>query len=128
MEYTNLGKSGLKVSRICLGCMTYGVSERGAHPWTLDEETSRPLIKQAIELGINFFDTANSYSDGTSEEFVGRALKDFARREEIVVATKVYFPMRQGPNARSLSRAALPTARSKQFTMASRNPPGGIAC
>jgi aryl-alcohol dehydrogenase-like predicted oxidoreductase len=109
MEYTNLGKSGLKVSRICLGCMTYGISDRGAHSWTLDEEKSRPLIKQAIELGINFFDTANTYSDGTSEEFVGRALKDFARREEIVVATKVYFPMREGPNARSLSRKAIMT-------------------
>ena len=109
MEYKNLGKSGLKVSRICLGCMTYGVSDRGAHSWTLDEEKSRPLIKQAIELGINFFDTANTYSDGTSEEFVGRALKDFARREEIVVATKVYFPMREGPNARSLSRKAIMT-------------------
>ena len=109
MEYTNLGKSGLKVSRICLGCMTYGVSDRGAHSWTLDEEKSRPLIKQALELGINFFDTANTYSDGTSEEFVGRALKDFARREEIVVATKVYFPMREGPNARSLSRKAIMT-------------------
>jgi len=109
MDYINLGKSGLKVSRICLGCMTYGVSDRGAHSWTLDEEKSRPLIKQAIELGINFFDTANTYSDGTSEEFVGRALKDFARREEIVVATKVYFPMREGPNARSLSRKAIMT-------------------
>jgi aryl-alcohol dehydrogenase-like predicted oxidoreductase len=109
MEYTNLGKSGLKVSRICLGCMTYGVSDRGAHSWTLDEEKSRPLIKQAVELGINFFDTANTYSDGTSEEFVGRALKEFARREEIVVATKVYFPMREGPNARSLSRKAIMT-------------------
>jgi len=95
MEYTNLGKTGLKVSRICLGCMTYGVSDRGAHAWTLDEEKSRPLIRQAIELGINFFDPANTYSDGTSEEFVGRALKDFARREEIIVATKVYFPMRE---------------------------------
>jgi aryl-alcohol dehydrogenase-like predicted oxidoreductase len=89
--------------------MTYGISDRGAHSWTLDEEKSRPLIKQAIELGINFFDTANTYSDGTSEEFVGRALKDFARREEIVVATKVYFPMREGPNARSLSRKAIMT-------------------
>jgi len=89
--------------------MTYGVSDRGAHSWTLDEEKSRPLIKQALELGINFFDTANTYSDGTSEEFVGRALKDFARREEIVVATKVYFPMREGPNARSLSRKAIMT-------------------
>jgi 1-deoxyxylulose-5-phosphate synthase len=109
MEYTNLGNTGLKVSRICLGCMTYGVSDRGAHSWTMDEEQSRPLIRQAIELGINFFDTANTYSDGTSEEIVGRALKDFASREEIVVATKVYFPMRQGPNARSLSRKAIMT-------------------
>lgn len=109
MEYINLGKSGLKVSRICLGCMTYGVSDRGAHSWTLDEEKSRPLIKQALELGINFFDTANTYSDGTSEEFVGRALKDFAKRDEVVVATKVYFPMREGPNARSLSRKAIMT-------------------
>src|SRR5262245_12975084 len=91
MEYTNLGKTGLKVSRICLGCMTYGVADRGAHPWTLNEEASRPFLKRALELGINFFDTANSYSDGTSEEIVGRALKDFARREELVVATKVYF-------------------------------------
>jgi 1-deoxyxylulose-5-phosphate synthase len=109
MDYINLGKSGLKVSRICLGCMTFGLPDRGAHSWTLDEERSRPLIRQAIELGINFFDTANTYSDGTSEEIVGRALKDFARREEIVVATKVYFPMRQGPNARSLSRKAIMT-------------------
>jgi aryl-alcohol dehydrogenase-like predicted oxidoreductase len=109
MEYTNLGKSGLKVSRICLGCMTYGAPDRGAHPWSLDEEKSRPLIRQAVELGINFFDTANTYSDGTSEEIVGRALKDFSRREEIVVATKVYFPMRPGPNARSLSRKAIMT-------------------
>jgi len=109
MEYTNLGKTGLKVSRICLGCMTYGVPDRGAHPWSLDEEKSRPLIRQALELGINFFDTANTYSDGTSEEIVGRALKNFSRREEIVVATKVYFPMRPGPNARSLSRKAIMT-------------------
>lgn len=109
MEYANLGKTGLKVSRICLGCMTYGVPDRGAHEWTLDEELSRPLIRQAVELGVNFFDTANTYSDGTSEEIVGRALKDFARREEIVVATKVYFPMRPGPNARSLSRKAIMT-------------------
>jgi len=89
--------------------MTYGLPDRGAHPWSLDEEKSRPLIKQAIELGINFFDTANSYSDGTSEEIVGRALKDFARREEIVVATKVYFPMREGRNARGLSRKSIMT-------------------
>ena len=98
MEYVRLGKSGLKVARICLGCMTYGIPERGSHLWTLDEEKSRPLIKQAIELGINFIDTANTYSDGTSEEIVGRALRDFARREEIVLATKVYMRMRPGPN------------------------------
>ena len=109
MEYTNLGKSGLKVSRICLGCMTYGLPDRGAHSWTLDEEKSRPLIRQAIELGINFFDTANAYSDGTSEEIVGRALSDFARREEIIVATKVFFPMREGPNAGGLSRKSIMT-------------------
>jgi aryl-alcohol dehydrogenase-like predicted oxidoreductase len=109
MEYTRLGKTGLKVSRICLGCMTYGVPDRGAHAWTLTEEQSRPLLKQAIELGVNFFDTANTYSDGTSEEIVGRALKDFARREEIVVATKVFFPMRESPNARGLSRKSIMT-------------------
>ncbi len=109
MNYVNLGKTGLKVSRLCLGCMTYGVPDRGAHSWTLEEEQSRPLIKRALELGINFFDTANTYSDGTSEEIVGRALRDFARREEVVVATKVYFPMREGPNARSLSRKAILT-------------------
>ena len=109
MEYTNLGRTGLKVSRVCLGCMTYGVPDRGSHPWTLEEEQSRPLIKQAVEAGINFFDTSNSYSDGTSEEIVGRALKDFTRREEIVVATKVFFPMREDPNARGLSRKSIMT-------------------
>ncbi|HEV7746565.1 MAG TPA: aldo/keto reductase [Pyrinomonadaceae bacterium] len=109
MDYVNLGQTGLKVSRICLGCMTYGVPERGAHPWSLDEETSRPFFKRALELGINFFDTANTYSDGTSEEIVGRALRDFARREEIVLATKVFYPMREGPNARGLSRKSIMT-------------------
>jgi len=109
MEYVNLGKTGLRVSRICLGCMTYGVPDRGAHPWSLDEEKSRPFIKRALELGINFFDTANTYSDGTSEEIVGRALRDFARREEIVLATKVFYPMREGPNARGLSRKSIMT-------------------
>ena len=107
MEYVNLGQTGLKVSGVCLGCMTYGVPDRGAHPWSLDEEKSRPLIKQALELGINFFDTANTYSDGTSEEIVGRALRDFARREEIVLATKVFYPMREGANARGLSRKSI---------------------
>jgi aryl-alcohol dehydrogenase-like predicted oxidoreductase len=89
--------------------MTYGVPERGAHLWTLDEEKSRPLIKRALELGINFFDTANAYSDGTSEEFLGRALRDFARREEVVIATKVFYQMREGPNARGLSRKSIMT-------------------
>ena len=107
MQTTRLGRTGLQVSRLCLGCMTYGVPERGAHPWTLDEATSRPLIRQAVELGINFFDTANAYSDGTSEEIVGRALRDFARRDEIVVATKVRFASRKAPNVGGLSRKAI---------------------
>ena len=109
MEYVNLGQTGLKVSRVCLGCMTYGVPDRGAHPWSLDEETSRPFIQRALELGINFLDTANTYSDGTSEEIVGRALRDFARREEVVIATKVFYPMHEGPNARGLSRKSIMT-------------------
>jgi len=109
MDFVNLGRTGLKVSRVCLGCMTYGVPERGAHPWSLDEEKSRPFFQRALELGINFFDTANTYSDGTSEEIVGRALRDFARREEIVLATKVFYPMREGPNARGLSRKSIMT-------------------
>jgi aryl-alcohol dehydrogenase (NADP+) len=89
--------------------MTYGISDRGAHAWTLDEEKSRPLIKQAIELGINFFDTANVYSDGTSEEIVGRALKDFTKRDDVVLATKVFNRMRPGPNGAGLSRKAIMT-------------------
>lgn len=109
MKYIKLGRTGLDVSRLCLGCMTYGVPERGKHPWTLDEEQSRPFIKKALELGINFFDTANSYSDGTSEEILGRALRDFARRDEVVIATKVFFPMRKGPNGGGLSRKAIMT-------------------
>ena len=109
MKYVKFGKTGLDVSRICLGCMTYGVPERGPHPWSLDEARSRPLIKQAIELGINFFDTANVYSDGTSEEFLGRALKDFARRDEVVVATKLNQRMRKGPNGAGLSRKNIMT-------------------
>ncbi len=107
MEIVNLGCTGLKVSKLCLGCMTYGVSERGNHEWTLDEETSRPFIQKALELGINFFDTANVYSDGTSEEIVGRALKDFAAREDVVIATKVHGRMRPGPNGAGLSRKAI---------------------
>ena len=109
MDYIRLGQTGLKVSRVCLGCMTYGVPDRGAHLWTLDEEKSRPFIKRALELGINFFDTANAYSDGTSEEIVGRALRDFASRAEVVIATKVFYPMRAGPNARGLSRKSIMT-------------------
>lgn len=107
MKTTRLGRTGLTVSRIALGCMTYGVPGRGTHPWTLDEAQSRPLIRQALELGINFFDTANAYSDGTSEEIVGRALKDFARRDEIVVATKVRYASRPAPNVGGLSRKAI---------------------
>ena len=109
MEYVNLGKTGLKVSRLCLGCMTYGVPERGAHPWTLNEDESRPFIRRALELGINFFDTANTYSDGTSEEILGRLLKEFARREEVVIATKVFYPMRKDVNSGGLSRKAILT-------------------
>ena len=93
MQYTTLGKTGLKISQLCLGCMTYGEPDRGRHAWTLPEESSRPIIKQALDAGINFFDTANSYSDGSSEEIVGRALKDFAKRDQIVVATKVFYPI-----------------------------------
>lgn len=107
MEYIRLGRTGLKVSRICLGCMTYGVPDRGAHPWSLDEEKSRPYIQKALELGITFFDTANVYSDGTSEEIVGRALKDFAKREEVVIATKLNGRMRPDPNGAGLSRKAV---------------------
>ncbi|MEU0970751.1 aldo/keto reductase [Streptomyces sp. NPDC005917] len=109
MEYVKLGRTGLDVSRICLGCMTYGLPDRGTHEWTLDEEASRPLIRQALEAGINFFDTANVYSDGTSEEIVGKALRDFARRDEIVLATKVHGRMRPGPNGGGLSRKAILT-------------------
>lgn len=107
MEYTKLGSTGLDVSRLCLGCMTYGTPDRGNHAWTLDEETSRPILRKAVEAGINFFDTANVYSDGTSEEIVGRALKEFARRDEVVVATKVHGRMRPGPNGAGLSRKAI---------------------
>jgi aryl-alcohol dehydrogenase-like predicted oxidoreductase len=110
MKYVKLGRTGLDVSRICLGCMTYGVPDRGSHPWTLNEEQSRPFIRRAVELGINFFDTANSYSDGTSEEIVGRALREYAKRDETVIATKVFFPFGKGPNSKGLSRKAILTA------------------
>ncbi|MGW0516940.1 aldo/keto reductase [Crossiella sp. NPDC003009] len=107
MEYVKLGATGLDVSRICLGCMSYGVPERGPHPWSLTEEQSRPFLKRAVELGINFFDTANFYSDGTSEEITGKLLGEYARRDEIVLATKVFLPMGEGPNRRGLSRKAI---------------------
>ena len=102
MQYVNLGKTGLKVSRLCLGCMSYGTSQW--RPWVLDEEPSRAFIKQALELGINFFDTADMYSNGVSEEVVGRALRDFARRDQVIITTKVYNRMGDGPNDRGLSR------------------------
>jgi len=102
MEYVNLGKTGLKVSRICLGTMTYGTSEW--RDWVLDDAESRPFIQRALEMGINFFDTADMYSVGVSEEVVGRALKDFAQRDKVIIATKVYNPMSDDPNDRGLSR------------------------
>src|SRR4029453_16073576 len=107
MDYIKLGRSGLDVSRLCLGCMSFGVPERGAHPWTLDEDHSPPLLPHALELGFNFFDTANSYSDGTSEEITGRALRDFAKRDEVVIATKVFHSSRKGPNSMGLSRKVI---------------------
>jgi aryl-alcohol dehydrogenase-like predicted oxidoreductase len=107
MEYAKLGKTGLEVSRICLGCMSFGASERGAHSWTLNEDVSRAFVKEALNLGINFFDTANVYSDGTSEEFVGRALRNLAKRDEVVIATKVNGRMRKGANGAGLSRKAI---------------------
>ena len=107
MDYVTLGNTGLEVSRICLGCMSYGVPERGHHSWVLSEEEARPFIQKALEEGINFFDTANVYSGGTSEEITGRALKDFARRDEVVIATKVQGRMRPGPNGGGLSRKAI---------------------
>jgi len=107
MEYTKLGRTGLDVSRICLGCMSYGGGNQGNHAWSLGEDESRPFIRKALESGINFFDTANRYSLGNSEEILGRAIKDFARRDEVVIATKVYGRMRPGPNGAGLSRKAI---------------------
>ncbi len=107
MEYARLGSTGMKVSRICLGCMGFGDATRWIHKWVLNEEDSRPVIQKALELGINFFDTANVYSIGASEEILGRALKDFARRDEVIIATKVHGKMREGPNGGGLSRKAI---------------------
>ena len=107
MDTIKFGNTGLEISKLVLGCMTYGIPDRGTHAWTLDEENSRPLIKKALDLGINFFDTANVYSDGTSEEIVGRALKDYIPRDEVVIATKLHGRMRKGPNGAGLSRKAI---------------------
>jgi aryl-alcohol dehydrogenase (NADP+) len=107
VRYLKLGSTGLDVSPICLGCMSFGASDRGNHAWSLDEEHSRPFIRRAVEAGLNFFDTANVYSAGSSEEIVGRALADFANRDEIVLATKVHGVMHQGPNGGGLSRKAI---------------------
>ena len=117
MEYVNLGPSGLKVSRLCLGCMSYGDTSRGWHgDWVLDQDQSRPFIREAMEAGINFFDTANMYSLGASEEVVGKLLPEFAKRDEIVLATKAFMPWRQAPNAGGLSRKALMQAIDDSLT------------
>lgn len=107
MEYTKLGTTGLEVSRICLGCMSFGEPGRGGHPWSLGEDSARPIIAMALEAGVNFFDTANVYSDGSSEEIVGKVLRELGRRDEIVLATKVNGRMHQGPNGAGLSRKAI---------------------
>ena len=107
MEYVKLGNTGLDVSRLCLGCMSFGDSEAWIHKWLLNEDDSRPIIKKALDLGINFFDTANVYSLGKSEEILGRALKDYANRDEIVIATKIHGKMHDGPNGSGLSRKAI---------------------
>jgi aryl-alcohol dehydrogenase-like predicted oxidoreductase len=107
MRYRKLGSTGLDVSVVCLGCMSFGEPERGNQKWSLTEEDSRPLIRRALEAGINFFDTANVYSAGSSEEITGRALGEFAQREDVVIATKVHGRMRPGPNGQGLSRKAI---------------------
>jgi aryl-alcohol dehydrogenase-like predicted oxidoreductase len=107
MEYRRLGNSGLKVSRIALGCMSFGDTSRGFSEWSLGDEAAQPFFQQAVELGINFWDTANVYSFGSSEEIVGRAIKKYASRNDIVLATKVHFPMHEGPGGSGLSRKAI---------------------
>jgi aryl-alcohol dehydrogenase-like predicted oxidoreductase len=107
VEQVRLGSSGLRVSRIALGCMSYGDPTRGLHGWTLDEDASQPFFRQAVELGVTFWDTANAYQQGTSEEFVGRAVRRYSRREEIVLATKVFGKMHDGPGGQGLSRVAV---------------------
>ena len=115
MDYVKFGNTGMEVSRLSLGCMSFGVPERGIAPWSLPEDESRDIIKKALDLGINFFDTANVYSDGTSEEIVGRALGDYANRDEVVLATKVYFPMHKGPNGSGLSRKHIMSEMDKSL-------------
>jgi aryl-alcohol dehydrogenase-like predicted oxidoreductase len=107
MKFVNLGHSGLKVSRLCLGCMSFGEPLRGVHPWSLPEDESRPYLAAALEAWINFFDTANGYSAGSSEEITGRALRDMAKRDEVVIATKVFAPWSDKPNTSGLSRKAI---------------------
>lgn len=109
MKYTKLGRSGLDVSRICLGCMNFGDDTPGAHDWSVGEAETRPILEKALDLGINFFDTANAYSQGTSEEITGKLLGELANRDEVVIATKVYFPMRRSRNALGLSRKSIMT-------------------
>ena len=116
MEYVKLGNTGLDVSAIVLGCMSFGEPDRGNHAWTLDEEASRPLLRQAVESGITFFDTANVYSAGSSEEIVGRALAEYGRRDEFVIATKVHGRMHDGPNGAGLSRKAILAAIDASLT------------
>ena len=121
MQYVKLGNTGLDISRLCMGCMTFGDPDAGMHPWTLGEDASRPIIKRAVEHGINFFDTANSYSAGTSEVIVGKLLKEFTRRDETVIATKVFYPaaMWEGstrPNEQGLSRKAIMAAIDASLT------------
>src|SRR6476620_3479494 len=107
MRYVNLGSTGLQVSALTLGCMSWGDASRGGHPWVLDEDAGRAIIKQALESGINFLDTANVYSAGSSEEYTGRAVREYAPREDVVLATKVHGRMRPGPNGAGLSRQAI---------------------
>lgn len=109
MQYAKLGRTGLDISPICIGCMGFGDPSRGYPSWSLDEDASRRLVRHALEAGINFFDTANLYSNGSSEEILGRALKDYAHRENVVIATKLSAPMRDGPNSTGLSRKAIMT-------------------
>ncbi len=121
MQYVKLGNTGLDISKLCLGCMTFGEPDAGTHPWTLGEADSRPIIRHAVEQGINFFDTANSYSAGTSELILGKLLKAFTRRDETVIATKVFYPanMWEGsnrPNEQGLSRKAIMTAIDASLT------------